>query len=99
MYNQRLPSYSGKTEKTACVLLLARANADRVVSGLFQVSFVVVNCKVFFFILRDREILKMQIKYSEVWSRHLLEWLDEIVFCSQRKRWDVVCSTYSETSL
>lgn len=53
MYNQRLPSYSGKTEK-AFVLLLARANADRVVSGLFQVSCVVVNCKVLFvFILRN----------------------------------------------
>lgn len=69
------------------MLLLARANADRVVSGLFQVSSVVVNSKVLFvFVLRDREIYEKAVKYSEVWSRHLLEWLDEIIFCSQRKR-------------
>lgn len=48
------------------MLLLARAGADRVVSGLFQVSSVAVNCKVLFvFVLKDREILKMQLNIQK----------------------------------
>lgn len=48
------------------MLLLARADAGRVISGLFQMSSVVLSCKILFVLVPgDGEILKMQLNIQK----------------------------------